>query len=1129
MTFAEDMRTLLTDELADSDAETELYGALITTPLLLELVRDLSAARDVASLRALCHGTVELHELTERYGTVAGALPTPAHAPFSGCGPVTGAVRAVAALGLVLVDEEDRVEEHLEIALTWLAHTRAVVGAPWPAERPAPECLLRDRLSAVVRALGADPHGTTVIVWLLALQKADPKEGATAAVDVLLDQGDRGIRATLRCTSLRRLPDALVPDPSSMLLFSADPRFRSGLETAWRTGWTARRRNDRRGRRGRSRRIGAVLWSLRDADGPVDHVQDISLTAAFTLLVDEIRRRNRRVLGPFTWWRLAGSTAVVGGVDDDGRMVQVTGYRNKFGTAAGLDRVLVPADDLEQARDHARGLQTAVIGVRTWGDAARRSRVPNRGARWRVVLVCLAVLMVSSGTGAAIWNHQRQLQSLRDTAAEVRDEAYEVAGNGDPGRGLLLAMASDDIAGRAGDETGVLDSMARDSSSLRRIIRPEEGRFKDLTVSTTGEWAALSTTTGAVRILSGTTGDTKWRQKGSGAQLPAPGVHVSALALSPAAQRAVFASTDLRLTVLERKDGKWAVSARPALPVPSAPGPLNSERNAVDHVAFDAYGQRIVAYSDRVGLFVWDVEHLDAAPKRCAERGGSQAMSVTEEEALLTKEGEVVRIDLTTCTRSVVLTAPEGVQLHGAVQHTEDETSNGVVAAATRDARLFTLRSDGSESLLSDRGPYRNVSITSSLDGVHLSATTDSATMGWKVDRRTQEFGYGNAGPSQMSKGILLRHYGGVAELHDDRHTLATTAWTPCVCGMASVAWAGDTMVVRTSNALTVLPDAAGMAPHVFSDPDTPHRLTLPYGAESHELATSKEGPWAAVVYGRQGGDERRLAVWDVEKRHRTPVPLPDGPGPRHAAFVGEDLYLGYRSGDVRRFRFTDGAWQSADSRRLTAPVVALGGGGGKEGGSESGGGEGGASDRLYAVVSKGSDAPPSVVGLRASDLSVTATRRLQGATALVKVEVMRDGQVVVGSGAGVVTFLTPELDVRGRAVEGDLEFVQDLTEVPDRAQVLVSGRAHSLTLDRRTFSAQEAWKHGAPFLSSDVPADGSVLATYSFATLTASLWTLEEPDLRARVCRAVGRDLSRTEWRQYVGTDLSYTPVCRD
>ncbi|MGW4106655.1 hypothetical protein, partial [Streptomyces sp. NPDC004976] len=148
---------------------------------------------------------------------------------------------------------------------------------------------------------------------------------------------------------------------------------------------------------------------------------------------------------------------------------------------------------------------------------------------------------------------------------------------------------------------------------------------------------------------------------------------------------------------------------------------------------------------------------------------------------------------------------------------------------------------------------------------------------------------------------------------------------------------------------------------------------------------------------------------------------------------------------------------------------------------------------------------------------------------ALVKVEVMRDGQVVVGSGAGVVTFLTPELDVRGRAVEGDLEFVQDLTEVPDRAQVLVSGRAHSLTLDRRTFTAQEAWKHGAPFLSSDVPADGSVLATYSFATLTASLWTLEEPDLRARVCRAVGRDLSRTEWRQYVGTDLSYTPVCRD
>ncbi|MFD0208834.1 hypothetical protein ACFVH9_06825 [Streptomyces hirsutus] len=1116
MTFAEDLRTLLTDELADSDAETELYGALTGTSLLLKFVRDLIAARDVASLRALCHGTVELHELTERYGTVAGALPTPSDAPFFGCGPVTGAVRAVAALGLVLVDEEERVEEHLGIALTWLAHIRAVVGAPWPAGRAAPECPHRVRLSVVVRALGTDPHGTAVVVWLLGLQEADPKKGATATVDVLLDQGDRGIRASLRCTSLRRLPDALVPDPASMLLFSADPLFRSGLETAWRTAWTARRREGRRGRNGR---IGAVLWSLSDADGPVDHVQDISLTAAFTLLVDDIRRRNRRVLGPFTWWRLAGSTAVVGGVDDDGLMVKVTGYRNKFGAAADLDRVLVPAGDLEQAQDHARGLQTDVIGVRTWGDAARSGRVPNRGARWRFVLVCLAVLLASSGTGVAIWNHQRQLQDLRDTAAEVRDQAYEVAGNGDPGRGLLLAMASDDIAERAGDETGVLDSMARDSSSLRRIILPEEGRFKDLALSRTGEWAALSTTTGAVRIVSGLTGDTRWRQKGSGAQLPTPGVYVSGLALSPAGQWAAFASTDLRLTVLERKDGKWAVTARPALPVPSDPGPLHSELNAVDHLAFTSDGQRIVAYSDRVGLFVWDVEDLDTAPKRCAERGGSQALSVTETEALLTKEGEVVRIDLTSCDRSVVLTAPEGVQLHGAVQYAEDGTSNGVVAAATRDARLFTLRSDRSETPLSDRGPYRNVSITSSLDGVHLSATTDSATLGWKVDGRTQEFGYAKAGPSQMSKGILLRHYGEVAELHDDRHSAATRAWTPCVCGMASVAWAGDTMVLRTSGGLHVLPRAAEMAPRVFSDPDTPHRLSLPYGATSHELATSKDGPWAAVLYGRQGGDDRRLAVWDVEKRRRTPVPLPKGPGPRHAAFVGRDLYLGYRSGDVRRFRFTDGAWRSAESRRLTAPVVALGGGGG----------DGGGTDRLYAVVSKGSDVPPSVVGLRAPGLSVTATRRLQGATAIAKVEVMRDGQVVVGSGAGAVTFLTRDLDVRGRIVEGDLEAVLDLTEVPDRAQVLVSGRAHSVVLDRRTFAAQEAWKHGAPFLSSDVPADGSVLATYSFATLTASLWTLKEPDLRAQVCRAVGRDLSRAEWRQYVGTDLPYTPVCRD
>ncbi|MCX4564660.1 hypothetical protein OHA02_52230 [Streptomyces phaeochromogenes] len=1102
MTFAEDIRTLLMDdELADSDAESALHGALIRTPLLLEFVQALVEARDVASLRALCHDTVELHKLTERYGIVAGALPAPDAAPFSGCGPVTGAVRAIAALGLVLVDEEDALAMHLGIALAWLAHARAVVGARWPAVRAAPPCEYRTRMSAVVQSLGADPHGTTVVVWLLVLQNTDAKKGATATIEVLLDRGDCGIRATLRCTTLRQLPAALVPDPRSMMLFSADARFRSGLETAWQTAGTSR------GRRRRLSQRGTVLWSLSDVDGPVDHVQDISLTAAFTILVDEMHRLNRRVLGPFTLRRLGGSTAVVGGVDDEGRMVSVSGYRNKFGAAANLDRVVVPADDLEQARDHARGLQTSVVGVRKWRDVARHSRKLARRAQLRVLGVCLAVLLAGSGSAGYLWKREQHVQELRDTAAAVRDKAYELSANDDPGLGLLLAMASDDIAEQAGQKTNILDSIARNDSALRRILRPKEGRFKQLALSRNGTWGALSTSTGAVQILSTASGDTVWRQKGSGAELPAPGVFVSGLAMSLRGQRAAFTSTDLHLTVLENKSGSWSVVARPALPIPSHPGPQHAELNAVDHLQFTADGQRIVAYADRVGLFVYDAKHPDAAPRRCPERGSAQAMSATKGEALLTKGREVVRIDLTTCARSVVLTAPEGVQLHGAVG------DNGVLAAATREAQLLVLRPDRSETLLSDRGPYQNASITTSDIGVHLSASTDSGTFGWDVARRALSFRFAKGGPAVMSNGIILRHHGGVAELYDDQHSPATTAWNHLYGVMPSVAWASDTLVLSSDRTLYVVPRAAELTSKAFSDPASFHRIALfPKGFTSRELATSRSGPWAAVLYGKESKRNRELAVWNVVEQRQTTVPLPKGPGPRHVAFVDHDLYVGYSNGDVRRFHFTDGAWQRAGSRRLPASVVALGG-------DEA--------DRLYAVVSTGSRAQPSVVGIRASDLTVTATKRLEGATAIAKVEVMRDEQVVVGSGAGVVTFLTRELDVRGRTVDGTLRFVFDLTEVPDRDQVLVSGQFHSIVLDQRTLTPQDAWKQGAPFLSADAPADGGVLATYNPATFTIALWTLNEPDLRTRVCQAVGRELSLKEWQQYIGTDPPHTPVC--
>ncbi|MFG2868509.1 hypothetical protein [Streptomyces sp. NPDC048338] len=1113
MTFVEDIRTLLTEELRGSEEESALYGALTGSPLLLEFVQSLIGARDVESLRALCHGSLELHALTERYGSVPGALPTPAEEPYAGCGPVTGAVRAAAALGLVLVDEEDRLADHLAVALTWLAHMRAAADAPWPAGRPAPACAHRDRrsapacarctrLSAVVAALGSDPHGTTLFVWLLALQMEDPKKGASATVDVLLDRGDRGIRATLRAATLRGLPAALVPDPWSMLLFSADDRFRSGLETAWRTA---------RPRRGTGR--GTVLWSLADVDAPVDHVQDISLTAAFTVLVDELRRRNRRVRGPLTVRRLRGSTAVVGGLDGGGRMVGVTGYRNKLAAAADLDRVVVPDADLREALQHTRTPSTTIVGVPGWREAARRSRVRDRRGMLRVSAVGIVVLAVGLTAGLLVWNGQREDQRLRDTAARVRDEAYAQDGNVDPGLGLLLAMASDDIAGQAGDRTDALVTMAGEGSTLRRILRPGEGRFERLALSRDGAWGALSTSTGAVDIVSTKSGDVVWHQKGSGVEPTAPGVFVNGLAVSPLGQRVAFATSDLRLTVVENKNRSWSVASRTALPIPSDPGPLHSERNKVDHLEFTSDRRSLVAYVDTIGLLAYDVRHLDAAPRRCPERGSARAMRAGGGTVLLTKGREVVRVDLRTCARSVVLTAPEDVVLHGAVE------DGGVTAAATRGAQLLTLGPNRPETVIADRGPYETVSIASADDGAHLSATrlSDSlgGTYGWNAERRAQEYGYPKAGPSVMADGIVLRHHGGVAELHDGGHSAATRAWNRFYGGMGSLAWAGQDLVLRAGPALYLLPRAKDLTSETMEDPKRYHRLALPKDSTSRELATSRNGPWAAVLYSRKGERSRDLALWNLTERRLTPVPLPKKAGLRHVAFVDRDLYAGYSDGEVRRFTVSGGTWRSAGSRRLAAGVTALGGGG-----------EG--ADRLYAVISKGSVAEPSVVALRTSDMSVTATRRLTGGTAIAKVEVMRDGQVVVGSGAGAVTFFTADLQRRGRAFDGELQFVLDLTEIPGQGLLLVSGKSRSAVFGLNTMTPRDEWTMGAPFLSADAPADGGIMATYNYWTFNVALWNLEETDLRKRVCQVVGRDLTEEEWRQYVGGEVPYAPVCR-
>ena len=1090
MTTTDDLLTLMTDELDSPDQERHLYASLTRTSLLFDVIGSLVGKGDERSLREICHSTLPLHELTERYADVVGAENSPPQAPFGGCDPVTGAVRAMAALGLILVCDDDAMSDHVNIVLEWMRHTNSVPSVGTLSGWLVPPGAYRDRLASVVDSVRDHEHGDALLAWLIELGQP-VKRRASSSIEVLLDRGDSGVHATLRGRLLHTLPAAPIPDPRTMVMFSADERFRDGLATAWRNAGTSVE--------------AAVLWSISDLDGSIDHIRDISLTSAFAVLFDELRRLGRRLRGPVTLRRVAARTAVVGGLDDDGRTVGVFGYANKMSAASNLDRVVVPAADLVVATSHSTHIQADLVGARTWQEAARASRKINRRVLLRTLGLATVVLLIGASVGGAIWYREAQRQHQRDTVRDVQRQAFDLSSE-DQSLALLLAMAGDDLAAEVDEHPDILDAVLRGNSSLRRVLRSDEGTYDKIAMSQDGAFTLLSTTTGSAELVATRTGTTEWRRQGVGVESLAGGVHISAIAVSERGQRAAVATTDLHINLLERSGSSWKTTADITLPLPSRPGALNSERNRVTKLGFAPGGKALVAYGPEAGLFRFDPKNPLTTPQRCAAPASGNSLFAGDGSSLVTTEREVVRVDLTTCSQTRELTAPEGTTLHGAVD------DDGTLAVATRGTQLLALRPNAPETLLSDRGPYRSASIIRPYDGAHVMATTDAGTYGWNVADAAQEFGHPGSGASAIAMGVLVRARGGTAEIHDGLHSPATVASAE-FRGAEAVEWAGTRLILRTSKSVWIGPDTATTKADGFAKEENYRKLALPSGSTTREIATSPNGHWAAVLF-RAGSSKRtQLQVWDVTTAKQAKIVLPDDQVPTHVAFADDAMYVGHYDGDLRRFRYTDGAWRYVDGTLLPTTVVALAA-------RDNGSG-------VYAVVSEDSASKPSVIHVRGSDLVTVKEAPLEGGTALARIALLEDGQVVVGTGAGVITFLTPQLDIRGSYTDAKLRYVFDLTEIPGKRTVIISGRMTNTFLDtiNRTPRA-EFWGGGPPFNSADVSVNG-LLVTYNAMASDLALWSLETEDLRKLACAAVGRDLTPEEWARFVSTDIPYHSIC--
>ncbi|MBB6547147.1 WD40 repeat domain-containing protein [Nonomuraea rubra] len=260
---------------------------------------------------------------------------------------------------------------------------------------------------------------------------------------VLFDRLAAGGHASLRLELLRDAPPGLYPMPGRMTFLVADHAFADALDAAWQA---IPRLHER-----------CVLWSLTDGRHPCNDVIQGSLAASFALGLDELHRQSRK-LGRYRLRRLDHRCAVTGGLDDEGRLLPVGGYRAKLQEAVRqrwrvVLPVLRPADQvppelLREARARqARDLTQAIRLTRT--------RLNERfvGAATAVILG-----MSSGGVVAARAIDAAERAHRQALAGRLIGEAGDLL-NREPRLALRLGLAAVRLGGAEGARAALLKNL----------------------------------------------------------------------------------------------------------------------------------------------------------------------------------------------------------------------------------------------------------------------------------------------------------------------------------------------------------------------------------------------------------------------------------------------------------------------------------------------------------------------------------------------------------------------------------------------------------------------------------------------------------------------------------------------
>ncbi|HVO54718.1 MAG TPA: hypothetical protein VMT37_09915 [Solirubrobacterales bacterium] len=1077
-------------------AQRVLLGWLGPEQPLISMLQGFVAAKDEDSLRLVCEGQTSMHQLLDERTHGVREVPDLGMPYRPGDAATVAALRASAALGLALLESSP--EPWLEVASRWFPRSHAVSTAGTADLRGAKRRLAPQVAAVIARLPASGQIAPAVAAFLQHLAGAPLSDQPSVGTTVLLEGGAaRGLAARLTLRLEPRLPSGLTADPRRMMLFAGDEGFRSALDRAWRAtpAW----------------RLGSgVLWSL-EADGaPLTHAYEESLGAAFAVLLAELHRRRgplRRGLDPR---RLRAQTAIVGSLGDGDEIRSVGGYEGKLKALGPARRVVVPTADRKRCRELDDTLD--IVGAADWPAAWRAARGNDRASILRlgaaiaiVVLVAVAAFLTLNSRQEADNAHQAR---LGEAAARVANEAQNLSEGDADGTGLLLAMASDELAARAGRRTHVLAGVSVDAESLVRILRGPSD-YSDGAIAPDGAAALLRTETGVVQLVDTFDGRVEWEHAyPPGLALFSGQTQITALAFSPDSRRAAFATSAEDVVFLEEGPHGWHKAASVQLGLPVQGDALDLNRNYAAKLAFSADGDSLYAYGDTIGLF--QISMAGDIGGRCPRVGNVKSLERGQGGALLTYHGRVAELSLGSCRLHTVLRASPDENLIDAV-----EGSNGGVTAVARvGGQVQELQPGRPPQMIVGRG-VSEVRLFQAEEGLLMTAGYVDGTSGWSLNPISGVFGFRAAGIALTSGGRAVLIHDGIAEVHTvGSNTFASLQEIPDP-GIFRLAWAGQrTLLLGNLVGAEVIPDATA-----DDALDRARSLRFPIPGQPVQISGDASGEWAAAIVQTEHKG-RQVIAWPLPAGEPEFLPARIGDAPLALQFSRETLYVGWRSGWVQVLKPQGAQWAHASSVKLNGEPVAFAT-------SHPG--------RLDVLLTKSPSSSPEVArlvegggGLEVVDEASLSGTGPTGTAALLD---LPDGRVMAAYGDGTAVFLTGGLKRDGPPVHDRVSILTSAADVPRTGEALVTGTLETAAIDTSSHEAlaTKAWSRAGVMTAASTSASGRYIATADFGSSSVTVWSLEKKALQRRACAAVGRNLTIPEWHHYVGRDIEYIRVCPD